>query len=120
MISRTTKKPYYDPYDAYFFDLFASQSTGTSTTTTTTYTPPKTTKSGKCIVEFNINYPGGDLSGQNSVNNATECCNLCASTPKCIGWSFYTEFSYCFFKSSIPNKDNKQYYDGIWSGQIAK
>ena len=121
VISQATKKPYYDPYDAYFFDFYTSQSqTGTSTMTTTTYTPPKTTKTGKCIVEFNTNYPGGDISGQNEVNNATECCNLCAFTPKCVGWSYYVEFSYCFFKSSIPSKENKQYYDGIWSGQIAK
>ena len=95
----------------------------TSTNSYTTHlTPPSTTlKPSKCVVEFDTNYPGNDLSSEGGVFSPNECCRICSSNLKCFAWSYFASFNYCFLKSNAPsasNSNSKQTYEGIWSGVV--
>ncbi|RNA31728.1 cellulose binding elicitor [Brachionus plicatilis] len=86
-------------------------------TTRTTSTESTSTKVTGCFIETNINYAGNDLKGVGSVENASDCCNLCGLTEGCEAWSYYVEYSYCYLKSSSANKDS---YEGMLSGVKAQ
>ena len=107
----------YSPYTS-LHPNFIPIITSSKYTSVTHLTPPLTTKAARCIVEFGTNYPGNDLSSQGDVATAYECCTLCNTTEKCVAWSYFISFKYCFLKGTAPTANKKQSYDGIWSGLL--
>ena len=85
---------------------------------TTTANPLTTTKMGTCITEINLNYKGNDIGYRTNIPTPGDCCNLCKSTPTCQAWSYFIVYQFCYLKTAIPQSNNKEAYNGIWSGYV--
>ncbi len=84
----------------------------------TTTTVVTATKVYKCNEEKGIIYFGSDFATQ-YVDSASECCNLCGRTDKCVLWTFLVVEKFWFLKNAVPPLDQRYKYTDLISGVVS-